>query len=100
MATYFVTRHAGAVAWAEEEGFKVDHWITHFDPSTVKPGDIVLGSLPVHLAAQVIDRGGRYFHLGLNLGPDDRGRELTATDMRRCGARLEEYEVKRVRAAD
>ncbi|HRC72968.1 MAG TPA: CRISPR-associated protein Csx16 [Candidatus Competibacter sp.] len=93
MSTRFVSRHPGALDWAAEEGIAVDALITHLDPDTLQPGDTVIGTLPIHLAARVCQRGGRYLHLSLELPPDWRGRELSAADLRRFGARLEEYRV-------
>ena len=96
MTTYFVTRHVGAVEWAARQGIAIDRTVPHLDPSEIRPGDVVLGTLPVHLAAEVCVRGGRYLHLVLELSPDRRGLELTAEEMTRCGARLVEYRVERV----
>lgn len=93
MTTYFISRHPGACDWAAEEGIRVDRQVAHFDPDIVQPGDVVIGTLPVNLAARVCQRGGRYLHLSLELPPDWRGRELSATDLRRFGARLEAYQV-------
>jgi CRISPR-associated protein Csx16 len=95
MTTYLITRHPGAKQWAEEEGIIVDELVDHLDVTIVRPGDIVIGTLPVNLAAEVCARGGRYFHLSLDLSPEWRGRELSAEDMRRFGARIEEYRVER-----
>ncbi|HKJ21687.1 MAG TPA: CRISPR-associated protein Csx16 [Gammaproteobacteria bacterium] len=96
MTTYFVTRHAGAREWAAAEGVPVDALLDHLDMAIVQPGDTVIGSLPVHLAGAVCARGARYLHLVLELPPGMRGRELSAGDMRACGARLEAYEVRLV----
>lgn len=96
MVTRLVTRHAGALAWARAEGVEVDEVLEQLDPAGIAPGDVVIGSLPVHIAAQVCERGGRYLHLRLDLPRQARGRELTADEMRGFGARLEEYEVRRV----
>jgi len=95
MTTYFVTRHEGARRWAERRGLRVDQVVRHLDPAEVHPGDVVIGTLPVHLVAEVNERGGRYLHLTIDLPPEARGRELTAEDMDRFGARLEEFEVSR-----
>lgn len=95
--TYFVTRHPGAREWAREEGFLVDEVLEHFDVARIAPGDRVIGSLPTNLAAEVCARGGRYFHLSLDLTPELRGKELSAEEMRRCGARVEEFRVWHVR---
>lgn len=96
MTTYFISRHPGAIAWAEQEGFHVDTQLTHFDAENVKPGDTVIGTLPVNLIADVNARGGRYLHLALDLPADQRGKELSAADMRAFGARLEEFAAQRV----
>ena len=96
MTTFFISRHPGARDWAEARGVAVDRWVDHLDLNSVAPGDRVLGTLPVHLAAAVCERGARYVHLALELPADQRGRELTGADMERLGARLEAFEVRRV----
>jgi len=96
MSIWFVTRHSGAIDWAEEEGFHIDSMLTHLDISQVKKGDTVIGSLPVNLAADVCALGARYFHLSVDLPEKLRGVELTKDIMRSCNARLEEYKIERV----
>lgn len=95
MSTYFVTRHAGAVDWARRRGIDAT-MKAHLDLEQVRPGDTVLGTLPVHLAAQVNERGGRYLHLELNVPEAARGAEWSAEDMERFGAELVEYRIARV----
>jgi CRISPR-associated protein Csx16 len=96
MTTYFISRHSGAVDWAESEGFHVDQRLAHFDVSIVQPGDQVLGTLPINLVADVNERGGAYFHLTLALPAEMRGKELSAEDMLRFGSRLEKYTAQRL----
>jgi len=93
MATWFITRHPGAIEWARRHGLSVDRHIIHLDPADVRPGDLVLGTLPVNLAADVCAKGARYLNLSLDLPAEARGRELSADDLERYGARLEEYRV-------
>lgn len=95
MPTFFITRHPGAREWATQEGIVVDTVLNHLDVDQITIGDVVIGTLPVNLAATVCERGGRYFHLSLSLPPDARGIELSAEDMRRYGARIEEFLVQR-----
>ena len=95
MTTWFITRHRGAVEWAARHGIVVDQWIVHLDPADVQAGDVVMGTLPVNLAAEVCARGARYLNLSLDLPADERGRELTADDLERYGATLEEFVVGR-----
>lgn len=93
---FFVSRHPGARAWAASRRLPADEIIEHLPVERVRPGDIVIGSLPVSLAGEVCARGARYLHLALTLPAEARGRELTAEEMRRHGARLEEYWVEKI----
>jgi len=94
MATFLVTRHAGALEWAARQGIHAEA-LEHLDVKQIRPGDVVIGTLPVHLAAEICARGGRYVHLSMEVPQEARGRELTADDMERFNARLEEFEVYR-----
>jgi len=94
MTTWFVTRHPGAVAWAQRRGLAVDRQLAHLAPEQIAPGDTVIGTLPVNLVARVCARGGRYLHLSIDLPAEARGRELTADELERYGARLEAYVAK------
>lgn len=67
MTVYFVSRHPGARDWAAAEGIVVDEFIAHLDVTKAHAGDVVIGSLPVNLAAEVCARGARYLHLSLDL---------------------------------
>lgn len=96
MTTRFVTRHPGAREWATQQGLEVDEFVVHLDPSIINPGDVIIGSLPVNLAADVCDRGGRYLQLSLKLPLALRGRELNIEQMQDCGACLEEYRITRI----
>jgi CRISPR-associated protein Csx16 len=96
MTTYFITRHPGAREWAQSRGIEVDFLIDHLDVAQIMTGDVVIGTLPVNLAAEVCARGERYLHLSLDLPPEMRGKELSCEDMERLGARLEKYRVERV----
>lgn len=96
MTVYFITRHPGAVAWARQEGIDVDQVIDHLDVTTIRPGDTIIGTLPVNLAAQVCARGASYLHLSLELPPEMRGKELTVEDMQRLGARLEAFHIQAI----
>lgn len=95
MPTWFVSRHPGAITWAERQGIAVDRQVSHLDPQQVAAGDTVIGTLPINLAAEVCARGAGYYHLTLRLTPELRGAELSADQLEQLGARLEPYLVQR-----
>lgn len=89
--TYFISRHPGAREWARSQGLAVDQFADHLDPGPLLPGDAVIGNLPVHLAAAVCARGARYLHLKMEVPAAWRGAELTAEQMRACGAAVRQF---------
>lgn len=102
MTTWFITRHPGARQWAEAQGLAIDRHCVHLDPAEVQAGDTVIGSLPVHLAGEVCQRGARYFNLSLDLPASARGKELSADQLLAFNARLEAFTVnaeKKVKTA-
>ena len=90
----FITRHPGAVEWAARQDLHIDRYLGHLDSAAIQPGDVVIGTLPVNLAAEICARGARFFNLSLDLPPYARGRELSADDLEQYGAHLEEYIVQ------
>ena len=95
MSCYFVSRHAGAVDWARDQGIEAT-LIEHLDPTLIKAGDMVLGTLPIHLVAAITAKGARYLHLELEVPLAQRGEPLSASAMVRYGAKLVEYRAERI----
>ena len=100
MITWFVTRHPGAVAWAHQHGIVApleeggaERIVDTIDPIEVSLGDTVIGTLPVHLVAEICARGGRYFHIVMTVPTHRRGDELTPEDMDSFGAICREFIV-------
>jgi|GEM_PF-255830 len=98
MKYWFVSRHPGAIEWAQQEGLMPLEQECEVAPTIdpkqdVREGDIVMGTLPVHLAAQVCARGARYLHLAMEIPDQWRDRELTPLQMRSFGARLQEFVI-------
>ena len=93
MTTSFISRHPGAIEWAKRHALPVDCQIAHFEPHMVQPGDTVIGSLPVNLAAHVCAAGAVYVHLSLELPAHLRGQELSADQLDALGAQLQTYQI-------
>jgi len=99
MTTWFITRHSGARQWALEQGLHIDRHCAHLEPALIEAGDTVIGSLPVHLAAAVCERGARYLNLSLDLPEHMRGRELSPEELAAFNARLEAFTVNAANTA-
>ncbi|WP_298236499.1 CRISPR-associated protein Csx16 [uncultured Azohydromonas sp.] len=90
-----MTRHPGAQQWLRSQGWE-GTLVPHLEPRVLQPGDCVIGTVPLHLAAIVCTVGARYLHLTMEVPPELRGRELTPEQMAQCGARLEAFLVRRL----
>ena len=97
--TIIVTRHEAAVEWLRKsypEGAAGEVTrIGHMDWRVIerlRPGDKVIGVLPIHLVAELTRRGVTYFGISIpNLPKGMRGTELSADEMEQFGAHLTEY---------
>jgi CRISPR-associated protein Csx16 len=96
MTKWFVSRHPGALDWAQRNAIGFDRHVTHLALQDIAAGDSVIGSLPVNLAAEVCERGAAYWNLSLRLPAGDRGRELSGDDLQRHEAGLERYDIRKL----
>lgn len=95
MSIWFVSRHPGAVEWAERTGLKVDRRVLHLSAAEVAAGDTIIGVLPVNMAAEICARNAAYVNLSLDLPFEWRGKELSCQELFAANARLEGYVVTR-----
>lgn len=93
MSTWFVSRHLGAIAWVKTQQITIDRWCEHLDVNQVQRDDVVIGTLPIHLAAQVCERGAIFYFVSLNLPAHLRGKELTPEQMCEAECTLQRYVV-------
>ena len=96
MATYFISRHQRAKDWAKQQGIEVDRVQSHLNMEDIQPEDTVIGTLPIHLVAELCKRGAYYYHLILNLPEHLRGKELSVADMQEAGANLKQYTAEKI----
>ncbi|SHE94914.1 CRISPR-associated protein Csx16 [Ferrithrix thermotolerans DSM 19514] len=99
MTTYLITRHDGAKRWVfahvTEYGLQINKVLPHLDPSTLERGDVVVGTLPIQIVADLCDAGITYYHLTLKLPKEKRGLELSMDELDEFEAHLERFEVRR-----
>ena len=93
MSTILVSRHSGALDWFKAQNIIVEETLAHLEIDDVKKGDIVVGNLPIQLAARVCAKGARYFHLEINVPLAYRGKELSASLLEQFKAKLTEFDI-------
>ena len=94
--TWLVTRHSGAVSWARRQGIHFDRHVENLDASQVHAGDIVIGTLPMHVASDICSRGAEFWALSLTIGQNDMGRELSSEELARRGASLKRFIITEI----
>ena len=89
MAVILVSRHSGALTWLQRQlGVTDFQQVAHLHDLPMGPGDRVYGILPIAWAARICRAGAEAHILTLDVPPQLRGQELTATQMDHLGARL------------
>lgn len=88
-----VSRHTATVDWVRAQGIDAEHvdHLTDQQIADLTVHDEVIGTLPMHLVADLTQRGVGYRHIVMDMAPEDRGTELTVTQMQEAGARLVPY---------
>ncbi len=94
MTNWFVSRHLGAIEWAKQQPIQIDRWESHLDIAQVQEGDTVIGTLPVHLAAEVCAKGARFVFLQVPIAATQRGQELSAATLTDLGCTLQAFWVE------
>lgn len=98
MKIWFVSRHPGAREWIKSQGINVDYFADHISLDELDAGDRVIGTLPIHLIAQLCAMGVEYWNLNLDLPLTARGKELTASELIQYGAHLQRFEARKISA--
>ncbi len=94
MTTFFVSRHQGAIDWALQQNLAIDTFVAHLDIDQVNAGDIVIGTLPIHLAAEVCAKGANFFFLTINISFMQRGVELSTQQLTAQNCKIQPFFVK------
>lgn len=93
--TWFISRHPGAIDWIKQQpDWHIDRYETHLNPEHIQAGDTVLGTLPIHIAADICARGASFYFLQLPQEAEKRGSEYSAQDMTDMGCTLKPYFIK------
>ena len=95
MATFFISRHPGAIDWIKQQGVHIDRWETHLQLDDVNRGDVVVGTLPIPMVAALSEKGVRYMHLSVAVPASLRGQELSGDTLFALGATLQAFYVSK-----
>lgn len=96
MAVWFVSRHPGAIEWVKLQNIQIDRFESHLDTSLVQAGDVVIGTLPIHLAAEVCQKGAKFYFLSINVTPEQRGTELTCKQLTKQQCLIQPFMVEKL----
>lgn len=91
--TWFISRHEGAILWAKNQNLPITKWCSHLEIEQIHTGDIVMGTLPVHMAAEICQRGATFYFLQVNMPEHLRGQELSNAQLLELGCKLTQFKV-------
>lgn len=95
MTTLFVSRHQGAIEWIKQQPIQVDAFIEHLNVDNIQADDVVIGTLPIHLAAEVCQKGAKFYFLSVNVAREQRGTELTCEQLEQQGCSLQQFYIEK-----
>jgi len=91
----FVNRNDGAKDWAQDHGFEDADVVENFSTDMIEEGDTVIGTLPLHLAADICKKGGNYSALVMDPVPQElRGTSLSSEQMDELNATTQSMRVE------
>ncbi|PJG82414.1 CRISPR-associated protein Csx16 [Caviibacterium pharyngocola] len=96
MTTWFISRHQGAIDWVKQQPIQIDRFESHLNVEDIQADDTVIGTLPIHLAAQVCAKGAKFYFLSVNLRAEQRGIELTADEMAALQCTIEPFYIQKL----
>lgn len=96
MTTWFISRHTGAIEWVKQQNIQIDCFESHLDTSLVQAGDVVIGTLPIHLAAEVCQKGAKFYFLSVNVTREQRGTELSCEQLTEQQCSIQPFWVEKL----
>ena len=96
MTTFIITKHVGAVQWAKNKGIEHDIYLEDLNLiHELKAGDVVVGTLPIHVVYELNQRDINYLHIALDIPAELNDQALDAAQLEACNARIESYYLLR-----
>lgn len=96
MTTWFISRHQGAIEWVKKQNILIDRFESHLDTSLVQAGDVVIGTLPIHLAAEICQKGAKFYFLSVNVKYEQRGTELTCEQLIEQQCSIQPFRIEKL----
>ncbi|VEI57500.1 putative CRISPR-associated protein, VVA1548 family [Pasteurella multocida] len=96
MAVWFVSRHQGAIDWIQQQGIHIDRFENHLNVDDIQADDVVIGTLPIHLAAQVCEKGAKFYFLSINVTAQQRGTELNVQQLNEQACSLQPFLIQKL----
>lgn len=96
MTVWFISRHQGAIDWVKQQGIQIDRFAEHLNVDDIQANDIVIGTLPIHLAAEVCQKGAQFYFLSINVMREQRGTELTCEQLVQQGCSIQPFFIEKL----
>ncbi|MDH2998912.1 CRISPR-associated protein [Pasteurellaceae bacterium LFhippo2] len=96
MAVWFISRHQGAIDWIQQQGIQIDRFEAHLDVADIQACDTVIGTLPIHLASQVCEKGAKFYFLSVNVTQAQRGTELSADELNAQNCAIQPFYIQQL----
>lgn len=98
MTTWFISRHQGAIEWIKQQNIHIDRYENHLeDLKEIQKGDIIIGALPINLAAKICAKGAKFYYLSITLSKEQRGQELSAEEMQKLNCQIKPYYIQEIK---
>ena len=94
-----VTRHHGAAQWVQSQLGHAVRTVVHLEAQAIEVGGRYYGVFPLHLAAAICAAGSECWAITFNMPLASRGQELSAAQLDALGAQLVRHEVSAVATA-
>ncbi|MBR1374612.1 MAG: CRISPR-associated protein Csx16 [Cardiobacteriaceae bacterium] len=93
---YFICRHQGTIDWVKSrKNIKIDVFLDHLDfrETEICAEDTVIGILPIDIAAQICEKGAKFYALKIHQELSERGQNFSADNLEKMNVSLRRFQI-------
>ncbi len=92
MKVVIVSRHEGTISLLKKR-FPDAEVVSHLSDPAAYKDCLIIGNLPIHMIAELLQNNNRFVLVALNVPPELRGKELNEEELKKY---MKLYEVKKL----